>query len=170
VLGFSAADTAAVLDTTVPAVNSALQRARATLRDRAPSARAVGRDRVARYAAALERGDVQTLVSLVSADVVLEMPPLPAWSRGVEQYRDFMADLFSWRGTDWTSHPVEAGGQPGLLLYAIDHGRCVPHTLQLFAADESGAIDPCWSTPTTGCSHSSRSNLRWSDEFRPARP
>ena len=77
----------------------------------------------------------------MSADVVLEMPPVPAWSRGVEQYRDFMAHLFSWRGTDWTTHPVEAGGQPGLLLYAIDHGRCVPHTLQLFAADESGAID-----------------------------
>jgi len=140
-LGFSAADTAAVLDTTVPAVNSALQRARATLRDRAPSARAVDRDRVARYAAAIERGDVQTLVSLVSADVVLEMPPVPAWSRGVEQYRDFMAHLFSWRGTDWATRLVEAGGQPGLLLYAVDGGGCVPHTLQLFTADESGAID-----------------------------
>jgi len=141
VLSFSAADTAAVLDTTVPAVNSALQRARATLRDRAPSARAVDRDRVERYAAALESGEVQALVSLVSDDVVLEMPPVPAWSRGVEQYRDFMAHLFSWRGTDWTTHPVEAGGQSGLLLYSIDHGRSVPHTLQLLAADESGAID-----------------------------
>ncbi len=141
VLGFSAADTAAVLDTTVPAVNSALQRARATLRDGAPSAGTVDRDRVARYAAAIERGDVQALVSLVSADVVLEMPPVPAWSRGVEQYRDFMTHLFSWRGTDWATRLVEAGGQPGLLLYAVDGGRCVPHTLQLFTADESGAID-----------------------------
>ena len=141
VLGFSAADTAAVLDTTVPAVNSALQRARATLRDGAPTARAVDRDRVERYAAAIEGGEVQTLVSLVSADVVLEMPPVRAWSRGVEQYRDFMAHLFSWRDTDWATRLVEAGGQPGLLLYAVEDGRCVPHTLQLFAADESGAID-----------------------------
>jgi len=141
VLGFSAADTAAVLDTTVPAVNSALQRARATLRDGARPAGTVDRDRVARYAAAIEGGDVQTLVSLVSADVILEMPPVPAWSRGVEQYREFMAHLFSWRDTGWATRPVEAGSQPGLLLYAVDGGLRVPHTLQLFAADESGAID-----------------------------
>jgi len=176
VLGFSAADTAAVLDTTVPAVNSALQRARATLRDGAPTARTVDRDRdrdrdrVARYAAAIEGGEVQTLVSLVSADVILEMPPVPAWSRGVEQYRDFMAHLFSLRGTGWATRLVEAGGQPGLLLYAVDGGRCVPHTVQLFAADESGAIDHVRSTATTGCSHCSRSNLRRGDEFRCAYP
>jgi RNA polymerase sigma-70 factor (ECF subfamily) len=141
VLGFSAADAAAVLDTTVPAVNSALQRARETLRDDARRAGIVDVDRVARYAAAIERGEVQTLVSLVSADVILEMPPVPAWSRGVEQYRDFMAHLFSWRGTDWATRLVAAGGQPGLLLYAVEGGRLVPHTLQLFAADKSGAID-----------------------------
>ncbi len=141
VLGLSAADTAAVLDTTVPAVNSALQRARATLRDGASTAGTVDRDRVARYAEAIERGEVQTLVSLVSADVVLEMPPVPAWSRGVEQYRDFMAHLFALRGTDWATRLVAAGGEPGLLLYAVEDGRCVRHALQLFAADESGAID-----------------------------
>ncbi len=130
-----------MLDTTVPAVNSALQRARATLRVGAPTAGTVDRDRVERYAAAIERGEVQTLISLVSADVVLEMPPVPTWSRGVEQYRDFMAHLFSWRGTDWATRLVATGGQPGLLLYAGEYGRCVPHTLQLFAADDSGAID-----------------------------
>ena len=140
VLGFSAADTAAVLDTTVAAVNSALQRARATLRDGTRSARTVDRGRVEQYAAAIERGEVQTLISLVSADVVLEMPPVPAWSRGVEPYRDFMAQLFSWRGTDWATRVV-AGGQPGLLLYAVEDGRHVPHTLQLFTADEHGAIN-----------------------------
>jgi len=77
----------------------------------------------------------------VAADVVLEMPPVPAWSRGVEQYRDFMAHLFAWRGTDWATR-VLTGGQPGLLLYAVvDGGRRVPHTVQLFAADAGGAID-----------------------------
>ncbi len=141
VLGFSAAETAAALDTTVPAVNSALQRARATLREGARAAGTVDPDRVERYAAAIERGDVQTLVSLVSADVVLEMPPVPAWSHGAEQYRDFMAHLFAVRGTEWATRLVNGGGEPGLLLYAVEGGRRVPHTLQLFAADESGAID-----------------------------
>jgi RNA polymerase sigma-70 factor (ECF subfamily) len=141
VLGFSAAETAAVLDTTVPAINSALQRARTTLRDGARQAGTVDPDRVERYAAAIERGELQTLVSLVAADVVLEMPPVSAWSRGVEQYRDFMAHLFALRGTDWATRLVAAGGQPGLLLYAVEGGRRVPHTVQLFTADETGAID-----------------------------
>jgi RNA polymerase sigma-70 factor (ECF subfamily) len=141
VLHFSAADTAAVLDLSVPAVNSALQRARATLRTGTTSPRRVDRERVERYAAALRRGDVPTLVSLVSSDVVLEMPPVPAWSRGVAQYRDFMAHLFSWRGRDWATRLVSASGEGALLLYVAEEGRRVPHTLQLFGADESGAID-----------------------------
>jgi RNA polymerase sigma-70 factor, ECF subfamily len=141
VLGFSAAETAAMLEMTVPAINSALQRARATLRDGARQSGAVDPVRVERYAAALEGGEVQALVSLVAADVRLEMPPVPAWSRGVEQYRDFMAQLFL-RGTDWATRLMTTVcGQPGLLLYAVEDGRRLPHTVQLFTADESGAID-----------------------------
>jgi RNA polymerase sigma-70 factor (ECF subfamily) len=142
VLGFSAQETAAVFDTTVPAINSALQRARAALRDRTRQTGSVDPARVERYAAAIESGEVQALVSLVAADVVLEMPPVPAWSRGVLQYRDFMAQLFLLRGTDWATRLMTtAGDQPGLLLYAVESGRRVPHTVQLFAADETGAID-----------------------------
>ncbi len=141
VLGFSAAETAAVLETTVPAVNSALQRARATLRKRAGPAGSVDPDRVERYAGAIERGQVQLLVSLVAADVILEMPPVAAWSRGVDQYRAFMTQLFAVRGTDWATRLVAAGGEPGLLLYAVEGGRCRPHTVQLFTADKTGAID-----------------------------
>ena len=141
VLGLSAAETADALDTTVPAINSALQRARATLRDGARPAGTVDPDRIARYAVAIERGDVQALVGLVTADVVLEMPPVPAWSRGVEQYRDFMTHLFVSRGTDWAARLVVAGGEPGLLLYTVEGGRRVPHTVQLFTADEAGAVD-----------------------------
>lgn len=141
VLGLSAAETAAVLDTTVPAINAALQRARATLRDGVGPGGTVDPDRVERYAAAIERGQVQTLVSLVAADVILEMPPVPAWSRGVEQYRDFMDHLFAVRGTAWATRLMAAGGQPGLLLYTVEGARRVPHTVQLFTADDNGAID-----------------------------
>jgi len=69
-----------------------------------------------------------------------EMPPVPAWSRGVEQYRDFMAHLFAVRA-DWATRLVAAGGEPDLLLYTVEGGRRVPHTVQLFTADENGAID-----------------------------
>lgn len=142
-LRFTAADTATVLGTSLPAVNSALQRARAGLgavRDDA-TGRPVDRERVEHYAAALERGDVPALVDLVAADVVLEMPPAPAWSQGVEQYRDFMAYLFGWRGTDWSTRVVVTDAQSALLLYRVEDGVAHPHTVQLLAADAAGRID-----------------------------
>lgn len=141
-LGLSAADAAAVLDASVPAVNSALQRARAAMSTGGRADRAVAREKVERYAAALERGDVGTLVSLVAADVVLEMPPVPAWSRGLTQYRDFMTRLFAVRGNSWATRVIRAGGGAALLLSTVDgNGRLAPHTLQLFGADDRGAID-----------------------------
>jgi len=140
ILRFSAADTAAVLETSVPAVNSALQRARAGLGDAAVG-RPVDRDRVERYAEALERGDVPALVDLVTADVVLEMPPAPAWSQGAEQYRDFMAYLFAWRGTDWATRVVVTDEESALLLYRLEDGVARPHTVQLLGAAPDGRID-----------------------------
>jgi RNA polymerase sigma-70 factor (ECF subfamily) len=143
VLGCSAAETAAVLETSVPAVNSALQRARAALdltEGTATVPDPLDAERVERYARAIEEGDVHALARLVSADVVLEMPPVPAWSRGRPAYVDFMRHLFEWRGTAWRTQLVDANGQPGLLLYLLAEGEPVAHTLQLFAASEDGAI------------------------------
>ena len=93
-----------------------------------------------RYARAIERADVEALLALVSDDVVLEMPPVPAWSRGRQQYREFMANLFSWRGSGWVTKDTDGNGQPGFLLYRRTRGNCVAHTLQLFDFDCSGAI------------------------------
>lgn len=140
VLGCSASETAHVLESTVPAVNSALQRARLAVGREPGRPRPLHSDRVERYAYAIEHADVEALVALVADDVVLEMPPVPAWSRGREQYREFMLHLFSWRGTRWVTQPVNGNGQRAILLYRLgDEGR-VPHTLQLFDVDESGAI------------------------------
>jgi RNA polymerase sigma-70 factor, ECF subfamily len=136
VLGLSAARTAQVLETSVPAVNSALQRARATVRAGLADGDGVDPGRVERYAAAIERADVPALVALVSDDVVLEMPPVPAWSRGAGPYAEFMTWLFEVRGTAWATRRFDSG----LLLFALDGDRRVPHTLQLFDADSSGAI------------------------------
>jgi RNA polymerase sigma-70 factor, ECF subfamily len=143
VLGCTAVETAAVLGTSVPAVNSALQRARAALNPAAPAASAAGPiepERVERYARAIERADVDALAALVTHDVVLEMPPVPAWSRGRLPYRQFMRHLFAWRGTEWRARQAGANGQPALLLYLLTPDGPVAHTLQLFAADVHGSI------------------------------
>lgn len=87
VLGWSAAETAASLDMTVPAVNSALQRARATLEARnptvVPKALSIAQEQlVARYIEAFERYDVTALVALLHEEATLSMPPYALWLRG----------------------------------------------------------------------------------------
>ncbi len=142
-LGLSAAETATVLQTSVAAVNSALQRARSTLGDAAGPATArvpFEAEQVERYSRAIERADIDALAALVADDVILEMPPLPAWSRGRQPYLEFMAHLFSWRGTTWQTSPVTGNGQRGLLLYLVTDRGAEPHTLQLFDTDLVGAI------------------------------
>jgi RNA polymerase sigma-70 factor (ECF subfamily) len=140
ILGFPAADTAAALDMSMAAVNSALDRARAAVRKGEPRRQPLAPGAVERYARAIEHADPEELASLVAADVVFEMPPVPAWSRGRDPYRAFMANLFSWRGRDWLTRPVSANGQDGILLYRATGEKPEPHTLQLFDAGSSGAI------------------------------
>jgi RNA polymerase sigma-70 factor (ECF subfamily) len=94
VLGWSARDAASLLEASATAVNSALQRARATLRDRLPArrtdwARSSGlteaeRHLVRRYVEAHERADVDGLAELISEDARLLMPPHPTWYEGRE--------------------------------------------------------------------------------------
>ncbi|MGI8457338.1 MAG: RNA polymerase subunit sigma-70 [Propionibacteriaceae bacterium] len=138
VLGHSAAETAAVLELSVAAVNSALQRARATVRDGTSRPKQLQRETVERYARAIEQADVDALAALVAADVIFEMPPVPQWSRGRETYAAFMAHLFAWRGTRWATRPISANGQLGILLSRITDAGPQPHTVQLFEANTAG--------------------------------
>src|SRR4029450_13961413 len=94
VLSWKATEVAELLGTTVVAVNSALQRARATLAARGVSSAArlrpvdaAQQDLLARYAAAFERYDVDALVALLHEDVTMSMPPLGWWLRGRAQIR-----------------------------------------------------------------------------------
>jgi RNA polymerase sigma-70 factor, ECF subfamily len=86
VLGWSAAEVAETLDTSVAAVNSALQRARATLAShdvRAPEPLSPAAQRLLdRYVQAFERYDVDTLASLLREDATFSMPPYTLWLRG----------------------------------------------------------------------------------------
>jgi RNA polymerase sigma-70 factor, ECF subfamily len=94
VLGWSAKDTAALLEASVVSVNSALQRARATLRDRlgerrtewAPSTEPSDEERelLRRYLDAHERADADGLAQLLREDAILTMPPHPTWYAGRE--------------------------------------------------------------------------------------
>lgn len=151
VLGYSAAETAEVLQLSVPAVNSSLQRARAGLRDTTtrrfddnlpdPAVRRrLETAKVEEFAHALESADATALEQLVTADVVLEMPPVPTWSRGRASYRAFMDHLFDWRGTDWTTRPMSANDQPALLVYLVNDEGVTPHSVQMFATGDSGLI------------------------------
>ena len=138
VLQFSAAEVADQLDTTVPAVNSTLQRARAALTEVDDDAIAEpddpgARDVVDRYLRAFEAADVPALVRLLADAVVLEMPPVPLWFRGTEHYGAFMRRVFELRGTDWALKPIVANSQPALAAYASDPdgGRWL-HSVQVF--------------------------------------
>jgi RNA polymerase sigma-70 factor (ECF subfamily) len=140
VLEFSAAEVAAQLRTTVPAVNSALQRARAALAgvDDAgeiaepddPDAREV----IQRYVRAFEAADVAALVQLLADEAVLEMPPVPLWYRGSRDYGLFIHRVFEMRGTGWRITQLTANGQPALAAYAPDpHSGHRLHTMQVLA-------------------------------------
>ena len=95
VLGWSAAEVAATLDTSVAAVNSALQRARSTLATRdLGEARAslsdTQRGLVERYVAAFQRYDVDALTALLTQDATLSMPPHTLWLRGHDTIRTWL--------------------------------------------------------------------------------
>ncbi len=96
VLRWKASEVAELLDTSVASVNSALQRARATLEDRGVSSTDVTpaidteqRELLARYVDAFERYDIDALTSLIKEDATQSMPPFDLWLEGRE-------DIFTW--------------------------------------------------------------------------
>ncbi len=93
VLGWSAVEIAESIETTVPAVNSALQRARATLatRDLSPGARPEpDQELLARYVEAFERFDLDALTALLHEEATFSMPPFDLWLRGAGTVRAFL--------------------------------------------------------------------------------
>lgn len=124
VLGYSASETAAILETSVASINSALQRARKTIETKSPGKHPVEKhqvdekqlDRLLRaFVSAWEQRDVTTMLDLLTEDVRFTMPPLPAWFRG----RAFVANFFAERvfETPWRLRPLGGNGQPGFACY-----------------------------------------------------
>jgi RNA polymerase sigma-70 factor, ECF subfamily len=124
VLGFSAAEVAAQLNTTAASVNSALRRARRAADERLPehsqqaTLRALGdasvREIVERYLDAWERGDVAALAALLVADATFAMPPYASWWRGREVIAAFAAEPVH------RYLPVRANGQLANAAYRWD--------------------------------------------------
>jgi RNA polymerase sigma-70 factor (TIGR02960 family) len=128
VLGFSAAEVAGILDTSPASVNSAMQRARATVERRMPtrsqqaelaSLGPDGRSRlVEAFLTAWERADVAALLDLLAEDARFTMPPLPAWFDGRRDIGRFLAErMFA---TPWRLRPMSANGQPAFACYQRD--------------------------------------------------
>jgi RNA polymerase sigma-70 factor (ECF subfamily) len=125
VLGWSAAEVAELLETTVTAINSALQRARATL-DTRPAPRPTDEEEqelLRRFVDAWERVDIGGLVALLRKDAVLAMPPTPLWFRGRDAVGEFFATVPA--GGDLariTLVPTRANGRPALAAYHDGEG------------------------------------------------
>jgi RNA polymerase sigma-70 factor (ECF subfamily) len=140
VLGFSASETAQMLRATVAAVNGALQRARKAVDERLPdqsqqaTLRSIGDERlrelVEAYMDAVDHGNVQAVVAMLTEDATWSMPPQRTWYAGHEAIAAFLAreplsGRYSWRHlSTW------ANGQPAIGGY-ICKAQTRRHELQL---------------------------------------
>jgi RNA polymerase sigma-70 factor (ECF subfamily) len=131
VLDFSASEAATLLETSVPSVNSALQRARRTLRERAPersqqaTLRDLGDQRsralVTAYIEAIEHADVDGVVAILTEDAAWSMPPLPSWYQGLDEIIAFLTrSPFTLR---WRHLPTRVNGQLAVGCYIWDAER-----------------------------------------------
>jgi RNA polymerase sigma-70 factor (ECF subfamily) len=136
VLRWSAQDTAELLDTTVASVNSALQRARATMATVEgepldstldPAHQAL----LARYVDAFERYDMDALVELLRDDVVLSMPPYALWLQGVDNLVGwFVGTGAGCRGSKLI--PLTINGTAGFASYRMTRpGLWEPFAIQV---------------------------------------
>jgi RNA polymerase sigma-70 factor, ECF subfamily len=148
VLGFSADETAQMLDLSTAAVNSALQRARATMnghveRPAAPPAEGQMAELLSRYVRAWESADSAGLVRLLRDDVVLSMPPVPLWYRGQADVRAFADNfLFAGQGAGrFRLRLTRANGSPACVVYERQaDGRYTPSALQVLTVTVDGQI------------------------------
>ena len=148
VLAMPAAEVAVALETSVAAVNSALQRARAAMSARLPDRsqqrvlRDLGDERVratvAAYVAAWERADVDAVVALLAEDVVLAMPPYGEWYAGRDGGAATSSPTYPLRdGRRWTCRAGTANGQPAVEKHIWDDevGAFLAHNLTVLTFD-----------------------------------
>jgi RNA polymerase sigma-70 factor (TIGR02960 family) len=126
VLGYRAAEVAEMLETSEASVNNLLRRARsafetrlpATGRERAPLPNSkLERDIVGRFAETVENGDIDGMVSLLTDDAWVTMPPLPHAYQGHDQIGAFLRGAAERRGASLWLVPTRANAQPAFGCY-----------------------------------------------------
>ena len=147
VLGFQTAEVAEMLGASEASVKGALQRARAELdermparsRERAPLPRSAReRELVARFGAAVERGDIDGVVSMLTDDAWVTMPPEPYEYQGGEAIGRFLKDRQARRGANLRLVPTRANGQPAFGCYLPDAQAAVARAYGLFVLTLEG--------------------------------
>jgi RNA polymerase sigma-70 factor (ECF subfamily) len=140
VVGWSAAEVAECLETSVAAVNSALQRARTTLESRNVMTSSLDDDDselLDRYVDAFERYDVDALVSMLRHDATFSMPPYTLWLQGHSTVRDWLLGPGSpCRGSRLV--PVRASGAPAFAQYRWVEGEHTAWALIVLELSEGG--------------------------------
>src|SRR5262245_39149572 len=130
VLGFSARQTAKILDARPPAIDSALQRAHKTVDERLPDQSQQAtlgslddkrlRELVDGYVSAWENTDVDSLVKLLADDAAIAMPPEREWYAGREAVGAFLAAVPMSGRVRWRVVPTRANGQLAFAHYSLD--------------------------------------------------
>ncbi|MFB7587723.1 RNA polymerase subunit sigma-70 [Streptomyces sp. NPDC056169] len=157
-LGFSVAEAAGILGAGATAVKGMLQRGRAVLREhRAEPGRQPGtgsareRELAGLFATALEAGDTDAVVALLSEDAWLTMPPEPQQYHGRESIRAFLADREQARGVPLRAIPVRANGQPALGCYLPTPPAAIvrPYGLIVLTMDRDAITAITWFRDTS---------------------
>jgi RNA polymerase sigma-70 factor (ECF subfamily) len=137
VLDWSATEVAELLGATAASVNSALQRARASLGRWNDEGASIGAPTVEeraildRYLRAFERADVPALARILADEVEMTMPPDPAWFRGRDDVLRFIEHrVFGVRGP-LALEPTAANRSPAVALYERDAGRETALSIQV---------------------------------------
>ncbi|NUT44048.1 MAG: sigma-70 family RNA polymerase sigma factor [Thermoactinospora sp.] len=145
VLAFPAAEVAEMLGTSVPAVKSLLQRARATLAEAAPSTDRIieptdprARELLARYMEAFEKADAAILQEILRDDVALEATAVGSWFDGMATCVPFLATHVLGPPGRWRLVPTAANGQPAAACYARNDGLYRAYGLVVLTVTTSG--------------------------------
>jgi RNA polymerase sigma-70 factor, ECF subfamily len=146
VLAFPATEVAVMLGTTTVSVKSALQRARARLRELAPVAdqiteptQAQARALLDQYITAFENADATALERLLLEDATIEAPPLRTWFAGRKTCVPFLRNRVLGSPGDWRMLATSANGQPAAAAYTRDqHGNYQPYGICVLTVTSQG--------------------------------